>query len=166
MVRSRARGGNSTHLISGGGIVGTQRQSWTNPHGKLVSLVALAAAALFAAFCAVSASGVVAWTTGPEQETVRWVGTAVLAVISLACVGLALLPTWGITAGPRGVGLKKLWRHRFIPHDNLREVRLDGDPEAPKLRFVTEGGTTGVMPRIAGADEIAKHVNYLKRRRD
>jgi hypothetical protein len=146
--------------------VGTQRQSWTNTPGKLVSLVALSAAALFAAFCLVSASGVVAWTTGPQQQTARWVGSAVLAVITLVCVGLALLPTWGITAGPRGVGLKKLWRHKFIPHDRLHEVRLDGDPESPRLRFVTESGTVGVMPRIAGADEIAKHVNYLKRRRD
>jgi len=76
-----------------------------------------------------------------------------------------MLPTWSITAGPRGVGLKKLWRHTFVPHDKLKEVVVGGGAEDPTVRFITVGGSVGVFPRIPKGDEVARHIEMLKRRK-
>ena len=145
--------------------MGSHRGTWTNPLGKVFSLAALAMALLFGVFAVISATEIIKWSEGPEQATLRLWGTVVLAALVAGCVGFAMLPTWSITAGPRGVGLKKLWRHTFVPHDKLKEVRVGGNPEDPTVRFITAGGGAGVFPRIPKGDEIAKHVEMLKRRK-
>jgi len=145
--------------------VGSQRESWNNPLGKVFSLAALGLAALFGVFAVISATAIIKWSEGPEQATFRLWGTVALVVLMAACVGFATLPTWSITAGPRGVGLKKLWRHTFVPHDRLKEVQVGGNPEDPTLKFITAGGSVGVFPRIPKGDEIARHVAMLNRRK-
>jgi hypothetical protein len=145
--------------------VGSQRETWKNPLGKVFSLAALGLAALFGVFAVISATAIIEWSEGPEQATFRLWGTVTLLVLVLACVGFAMLPTWSITAGPRGVGLKKLWRHTFVPHDKLRQVVVGGSEEEPTVKFVTDRGSVGVFPRIPKGDEIAKHVEMLKRRK-
>ena len=145
--------------------MGSQRETWTNPLGKVFSLAALGMALLFGVFAVISATAIIEWSEGPEQATLRLWGTVVLALLTAGSVGFAMLPTWSITAGPRGIGLKKLWRNTFVPHDKLKEVRVGGSPEDPTVRFITDGGSAGVFPRIPKGDEIARHVEMLKRRK-
>jgi hypothetical protein len=143
--------------------MGSQRQSWAHPIGKAISLTSLVLALPCGVHAVLSGIGLFEWSLEPGRPISHWWGTSALALLCVALTLLALAPTWSITAGPRGTGLKRLWRHTFIPHETLREVRLgSGDP--PNLRFVTEKGTVRVFPRMGQSASIAEHVRRLQGR--
>lgn len=143
--------------------MGTQRQSWPHPIGKAISLTALVLAVPCGVHAVLSGFGVFDWSLEPGRPISHWGPTSVLAALFVALMLLALAPTWSITAGPRGTGIKRLWRQTFIPHESLREVRL-GKSDPPTVVFVTEKGTVRVFPRLARAAEVAEHVRGLQHR--
>jgi len=112
---------------------------------------------------ALSAAGLFDWSLEPGRPISHWWGTSVLAALFVGLMLLSLATTWSITAGPRGTGVKRLWRQTFIPHDALREVHVGGS-DPPTLRFVTDKGTVRVFPRMAQAESLAQHVRSLKKR--
>jgi len=142
--------------------MGSQRQSWPHPIGKAISLTSLVLAVPCGAHAVLSALGVFDWSIEPGRPISHWWGTSVLAGLFVLLMLLALAPTWSITAGPRGTGVKRLWRQTFIPHESLHEVRL-GRTDPPTVVFVTDKGSVRVFPRLARAAEVAEHVRSLQR---
>ena len=140
--------------------MGTQRQTWPHPIGKAISLTSLVLALPCGAHAVLSGFGVFDWSIEPGQPIGNLWPTVVLAALFVALMLLALAPAWSITAGPRGTGIKRLWRQTFIPHESLREVRL-GKSDPPTVSFVTDKGTVRVFPRLARAAEVAEHVKRL-----
>jgi len=142
--------------------MGTQRKSWANPIGKAISLTALVLGVPCGVHAILSAAGVFDWRIEPGRPISHWWGTSVLAALFVVLMLVALAPTWSITAGPRGTGIKRLWRNTFIPHEALREVML-GTNDPPSLRFVTDRGTVRIFPRMAQSAAVAEHVRSLQR---
>jgi len=143
--------------------MGTQRQSWAHPIGKGISLTSLVLAVPCGVHAVLSGFGLFDWSLEPGRPISHWWGTSVLAGLFAALMLLALAPAWSITVGPRGIGVKRLWRNTFIPHENLREVLL-GKTDPPTVRFVTDRGTVRVFPRLGRAAELADHVKSLRGR--
>jgi len=142
--------------------VASVRRQWVNALGKSASLTALG----FALVCAVLAVIFAAGPVGQDGPTVRMWGAAVCAVLSVIAGWLALQPTWSVTVGKRGIGLKRLLHHRFIDYDALQEVRLDPSKRLRGLRIVTRKGSLSVFPALADSEGLAAHVETLARRRD
>jgi len=143
--------------------MGNQRKSWANPIGKAISLTALVLAVPCGVHAVLSAAGVFDWSLEPGRPISHWWGTSVLAALFVGLMLLAIAPTWSITAGPRGTGIKRLWRNTFIPHEILREVHL-GSGYPPSLRFVTDKGTVKIFPRMGQGAAVAEHVRSLQQR--
>lgn len=134
--------------------VATERRSWPNPLGRAISLTGLAAA-----------GGVVVLTAalalvGPEDGPRSLAFLPLAAVVPL--VWLALRPTWSVTVGRRGVGLRRLGRQRFVPRESLRGVRRPAGPLSA-LWIETDARRVVVWPPPPGDLELAARIETLAR---
>jgi hypothetical protein len=145
--------------------VGTQRRSWSIPAGKWISLICLGIAILFGALAVLSAAGLFDWSIEGGATISPWWGTSVFAVIFLGTGWYAFQPTWSVTVGNRGIGIRKLWRHVFVRWDEFEEAVLDGSDEPPRIRIVTKKGSLRISPRLNDPQEVQRHMAMIKRQK-
>ena len=72
-----------------------------------------------------------------------------------------MLPTWSVTVGKRGIGVKKLARRRFVDYDGFNGIDLDETRRCRRLRIATRTGTVTIFPSLAEADQLLAHVRSV-----
>jgi hypothetical protein len=143
--------------------VASQRRFWANTSGKWISLICLGVGALFGILAALSAAELFDWSFEGGDPISHWWGTGAFGLICVVLVGFAFRPTWSITVGKRGIGIRKLWRHVFIRYDEFQSAQVDEVGEPPRVRIVTSKGSLGIFPRINDPEGLAKHLTMMKR---
>lgn len=137
------------------------RRQWSNKPGVAISIGALVLAAASGLLAALFALRVFDSLEGGPQA--RWPGTIVLAVLVILLVWVALLPTWSLTVGRRGIGIRRLGRTRFVDHGSLVGIDLDPSKALRGLRVRTRSGAITILPPIQDAAGFASHAESLAR---
>ena len=137
------------------------RKQWANPIGRWTSLVLVAVGVALASLCALTAAGVINWGEQRDSAAVRGSVAAVNGGLALLLIGFAIRPTWSVTVGNRGIGIKRLWRQTFVDYASFESIQLD---ESGKLRIVTGRGAIRIFPQIADAAGLVAHVNTIASR--
>jgi hypothetical protein len=136
------------------------RRQWINAAGKAISWSAVGVAVASGLGALAAGAG---WLGSPEDTpALRWSVTGVLAALAVVAVAVAAYPTWSVTVGRRGIGVRKLGRTRFVDYDGL----VDVDLEPRRIRIATRRGRITVYPRLQDADGFADHVQNLRREAD
>ena len=143
--------------------MGSRRRSWANNAGKWISLIALGIAILFGILAALSAALLFDWSLESGRPISHWWGTTAFAILCVVLGWLALRPTWSITVGTRGIGMRKLWRHVFIRYDEFQSAELGKTGDPPRIRIVTNKGSFAIFPRITDPEGLAQHLTTMKR---
>jgi hypothetical protein len=143
--------------------VASQRRFWANTTGKWISLTCLGIGIVFGVLAALSAAELFEWSFEGSDPISHWWGTGAFAVICVVLGWMAFRPTWSITVGKRGIGIRKLWRHVFIRYDEFQTAELDDTGEPPRIRIVTSKGSLRIVPRINDPEGLAKHLKMMKR---
>jgi len=134
-----------------------------NPLGRTISLTALGVALVLAALAALAAVNVIDFRAEIGSESANLWGAAVLAALGAASLVAALRPTWSITVGRRGLGVKKLWRQRFVEWKSFEQVL---GIDVGTLRIVTRRGVLKIVPRLPDAKGFADHAKVVARKTD
>ena len=87
-----------------------------------------------------------------------------LTVPCLVCFCLSLWPSWSVTVGRRGIGVKKLFRTRFVSYENYREILLDDTGKSVKLKIKMARGGLRIVPLPQNPQELVDHVRTLAAR--
>lgn len=138
--------------------MGSPRRSWDNPGGKTLSLAGLGVAAAGLLLAVAAAAG---WLEGEDTPAAAvYAVYAVSALVLAAGLVVAILPTWSITVGRRGIGLRRLFGVRFVDWGGFNGVE---GADAGQLRLVTRRGALKIRPRLPQAAEFARHAASLHR---
>ena len=138
------------------------RKQWNNPIGRTVSLALMIGGVAFLLLSVLTGTKLIQSKEQEDSATVRWSVTAALAIGGLALAGGAVRPTWSLTVGNRGIGIKRLWRQTFVDYGSFESIRLG---EKGKLRIVTSRGSIRIFPPVPDAPALVEHVNTLSARK-
>ena len=139
------------------------RRQWPNSAGFNISMVASFAAIVFGILAGLSATNGLDFRPETGSASANWVAAAIFGLLFLVLGWLALQPTWSVTVGKRGIGIKKLLRQRFIDYDSFEEIWIGAGGGSRSLRIVTKQGTLTIYPRLPDAEGFAAHVKSIAR---